>query len=38
MEKPCHRCGVVDIVDDGHRICYSCFVELDLEESVSEEE
>jgi uncharacterized Zn finger protein (UPF0148 family) len=36
MEKPCNRCGTVDIVDDGHLICYDCFVELDLQESEEE--
>ena len=30
MEKPCQRCGLVTMTDDEHRICYDCFVELDL--------
>ena len=30
MEKPCERCGIVTMTDDEHRICYDCFVELDI--------
>ena len=30
MEKPCERCGIVTMTDDEHRICYDCFVELDV--------
>lgn len=30
MEKPCENCNIVTMIDDTHRICYDCFVELDL--------
>jgi hypothetical protein len=30
MEKPCENCGITTMIDDDHRICYDCFVELDL--------
>ncbi len=36
MIRPCKRCNEVDVVDDGHLICYDCFVELDLAESEEE--
>ena len=32
MERKCTRCGSIEILDDFHKICYECFVELDLEE------
>lgn len=31
MEKPCENCNIVAMIDDTHRICYDCFVELDLQ-------
>jgi len=36
MEKPCERCKTVTICDSDHRICYDCFVELDLAEAEEE--
>ena len=36
MEKPCERCKTVTICDSEHRICYDCFVELDLKEAEEE--
>ena len=29
--KPCERCGDIRILDGAHRICFDCFIELDLE-------
>jgi len=37
MEKPCERCKIVTMCDSEHRICYDCFVELDLKEAEEEE-
>ena len=31
MERPCENCGITAMIDDSHRICYDCFVELDLQ-------
>jgi ribosomal protein L32 len=28
---PCERCGDIRILDGAHRICFDCFIELDLE-------
>ena len=28
---PCERCGDIRIFDGAHRICFDCFIELDLE-------
>ncbi len=28
---PCEKCGDVRILDGAHRICFDCFIELDLE-------
>jgi len=36
MQRPCTRCKEIDIIDDHHRICYDCFVELDLAEAEEE--
>lgn len=30
MEKPCERCKTVTMTDDESRLCYDCWVELDL--------
>lgn len=30
MEKACEECGIVTMCDSEHRICYDCFVEMDL--------
>jgi len=32
MEKACERCKTVTITDEDHRICFDCFVELDIGE------
>jgi hypothetical protein len=37
MEKPCERCKIVTMIDDEHRICYDCFVVLDLAAAEEEE-
>lgn len=37
MEKPCEECGVVAMIDSEHRICYDCFVELDIAAAGEEE-
>ncbi len=29
--EPCERCGESRILDGAHRICFDCFIELDLE-------
>ncbi len=28
---PCEKCGDIRILDGAHRICFDCFIELDLE-------
>ena len=37
MEKPCEECGVVAMIDSEHRICYDCFVEMDVAAAEEEE-
>ena len=36
MMASCERCRSVEILDGLHKICYECFVELDLEFHESE--
>ena len=30
MEKPCERCKTVTMIDDESRLCYDCWVDLDI--------
>ena len=37
MEKPCEECDVVAMTDSEHRICYDCFVIMDIAAAEEEE-
>ena len=30
MEKPCQRCKIVTITDEDSKLCYDCWVDLDI--------
>ena len=30
MEKPCERCKIVTITDEDSKLCYDCWVDLDI--------
>jgi hypothetical protein len=30
LEKPCQRCKIVTITDEDSKLCYDCWVDLDI--------
>lgn len=38
ITKSCERCGLVDIVDPGIGICFSCWCIIDLEQHENNKE